>query len=157
MSDNIQIRAGQKQDIEQVYSLIRDLAEHEEGLQELENTPQRMLKDGFGEKPLFEFFVAESEEEIIAMALYYYRYSTWKGKVLYLEDLFVKPEYRKKGLAYKLFQELVNKAKSENCSRISWQVLEWNKEAIKFYKKIGAGFDGEWLNSFLTKEQFEGF
>ena len=108
-----------------------------------------MKKDGFGPNPLFSCIVAESESDIIGFALYYYRYSTWKGQVLYLEDLYVKEEKRNLGIGQQLFDSVIKAAKNTNCQRISWQVLEWNVGAIKFYNKYEAGFDKQWWNGYL--------
>lgn len=149
------IRAGKKEDLPQVLSLIRELAIYERAENEVENTVDRMEEDGFGENPVYGFFVAETNEKIIGLAIFYYRYSTWKGKCVYLEDLIVTEEYRGAGIGRKLLDKVVEKAKEENASRVSWQVLEWNEPAINFYKKIGTGFDPEWVNCTLTQEQIE--
>lgn len=151
----ITIRKGEKADLEAVYELICELAEYEKAKHEVENTVAQLEQDGFGDKPLFGFFVAQDDEQIIGFALYYYRYSTWKGKTLYLEDIYVKPNYRRQKIGDSLFKALIRKAKQEDCARLSWQVLDWNHSAIAFYKGIGAKFDTEWMNAYLTKQQLE--
>ena len=93
-------------------------------------------EDGFGTNPVFGFFVAEEDKLILGMALYYYRYSTWKGKRLYLEDIIVTQSHRGKGIGKMLFEEVMKKTLSENCTGMMWQVLDWNKPAIEFYGKV---------------------
>lgn len=153
----INIRVGEKKDIPQLLALIKELAEYERATHEVENTEETLLQDGFGESPLFGFYVSEVNHEIVGMALYYWRYSTWKGKVMYLEDLYIQPDFRRYKIGQAFFKVLVQKAKAEKCSRISWQVLEWNTPAIDFYKKIGASLDPEWVNGFLLSTQFDDF
>ncbi len=144
------IRRGKAQDIPKVAKLIKQLAEYEKALHEVELTEAQLLEDGFGENPLYGLFVAEYQEEVIGFALYFYRYSTWKGKTLYLEDFYVDPEYRQEGIGMRLFQTLIQAAKEEKCHRMFWQVLDWNEPAIEFYKKMGANLDTEWTNGHLV-------
>lgn len=143
------IRKGTPNDIGAVLQLIKDLAEYEKALEEVQMTEAQLLTDGFGAQPLYGLLVAESGQEIVGFALYFYRYSTWKGKLLYLEDIYIKPEVRKHQLGTRLFEVLTQVAKEENCQRIVWQVLEWNDPALKFYEKLGAKFDAEWVNAYL--------
>ena len=103
-----------------------------------------------------DFFVAE-KETIIGIALYYIKYSTWKGKCIFLEDLIVTEEFRKYGIGKKLFDEVVNVTKEMKAARLEWQVLEWNEPAIKFYKKLNSNFDKEWINCKLTGEQIQNY
>ena len=152
---SIRIREGKKDDLPQVLSLIRELAIYEKAEGEVENTVEMMLEDGFGEYPVYGFFVAETGEKIVGLALYYYRYSTWKGKCIYLEDIIVTEAHRGAGIGRKLLDKVVEKAREDKVSRVSWQVLEWNEPAINFYKKVGASFDPEWVNCALTQEQIE--
>jgi len=152
--NTITIREGKPQDVGVLLDLIKELALYEKALDEVENTEEKLLKDGFGDHPLYGFYVAQYDEKVVGMALYYYRYSTWKGKSLYLEDLYVKEEYRKHKAGLQLFKAIAQKAKDENCDRISWQVLDWNEPAIKFYKKLGAGLDPEWINGYLNKTAY---
>jgi GNAT superfamily N-acetyltransferase len=147
------IRKGLKNDLPAVLELIRELAHYERAADEVVNTVEQMETDGFGEKPLFGFFVAEKEGSIKGMALYYYRYSTWKGKRLYLEDIIVTESSRGNGLGDRLFKAVADFALAEGCSGMSWQVLDWNEPAINFYKKYQAAFDGEWINCSLSAKQ----
>lgn len=145
------IREGKKSDLPAVLDLIVELAEYEKAAHEVENTVEMMERDGFGEKPIYGLYVAESEEgNIIGTAIYYYRYSTWKGKRMYLEDLVVSEKYRGQGVGKKLFDAIIKKGKEENCTGMMWQVLDWNEPAINFYKKYyNAHPDGEWVNCSL--------
>ncbi len=152
---HIRIREGRKEDLPQVLALIQELALYEKAPDEVENTLEMMVEDGFGENPIYGFYVAEKEGEVVGLALYYYRYSTWKGKCLYLEDLVVTEPYRRYGIGKRLFNVIVEKAKAVHASRINWQVLEWNELAIRFYKSLNASLDSEWVNCSLTKEQID--
>ncbi|HAS41833.1 MAG TPA: GNAT family N-acetyltransferase [Microscillaceae bacterium] len=155
MEQNIvKIREGSPDDVGVLLALIKELALYEKALDEVENTEEQLLKDGFGDNPLYGFYVAEYDGKVVGMALYYYRYSTWKGKSLYLEDLYVTQAYRKHKVGLYLFKAIAQKAKDENCHRISWQVLDWNEPAIKFYKKLGAELDPEWVNGALSKSAY---
>lgn len=147
------IRKAEKTDLPQMLSLIRELAEYEKGLHEVENTVDKMEADGFGTNPVFGSFVAEEADNIVGIAIYYYRYSTWKGKCLFLEDLVVSQSQRGKGIGKKLFDATVNHAREQDCKLLNWQVLDWNEPAINFYKKLDAHFDGEWINCKLTTDQ----
>ncbi len=149
------IRLAKKADLPQILALIKELAEYENGLHEVENTIEMMEADGFGEHPVFRAFVAESDAIITGIAIYYFRYSTWKGKCLYLEDLVVSQHQRGTGIGKLLFDRLVREAIDQKCRLLSWQVLDWNEPAINFYKKLEAQFDGEWLNCKLTANQLQ--
>jgi GNAT superfamily N-acetyltransferase len=151
----ISIRKGIRQDLPRVLALIRELAEYERAPEEVINTVELMETDGFGEKPLFGFFVAEVDAEILGMALYYYRYSTWKGKRLYLEDIIVTEKARGQNIGKKLFSEVMKKSLDDGCSGMMWQVLDWNEPAINFYKKYNASIQNEWLNCTLSAEEIE--
>jgi len=146
---NTNIRPALRHDVPQILKLVKELAIYEKAPDEVINTEKQMLKDGFGDSPLFKCIIAENAENIIGFALCYFRYSTWKGKCLYLEDLYVIEDYRKKGVGQLLFNEVIELAKKEECKRVNWQVLEWNDPAIKFYEKNKAGFDKEWWNGFM--------
>ena len=149
------IRQGEKRDLHEVLELIKELALYEKALDEVENNIEKMSEDGFGENPIFGFFVAESQEKIIGIALYYYRYSTWKGKCLYLEDLIVTERHRNIGAGKALISKIIQKAKQENVANVSWQVLDWNETAIGFYKqKLKAELDAEWINCKIRKENY---
>lgn len=146
----IDIREGQIEDLPQVLELVKELAEYEKAAHEVENTVAQMEIDGFGANPIFGFFVAERSGKIVGISLYYYRYSTWKGKVLYLEDIIVTEKMRGQNIGYQLFEKTIQYAKDTGCKRMTWQVLEWNEPALNFYRKFGAQFDPEWVNGILT-------
>lgn len=151
------IRKGTKNDLFQVLELIKELALYERALDQVSNTVEQMEKDGFGSNPLFGFFVAERDKHIIGISLYYFRYSTWKGKRLYLEDIIVTEKERGTGCGRKLFETTMLFSIQENCSGMMWQVLSWNEPAINFYKKYNSRIDDEWLNCHLERTQIEGY
>ena len=150
---SITVRAGKKEDLQRVFELVKELAVFERAGHEVTNTVAQMEEDGFGDNPIYGFFVATDKSGIIGISVYYYRYSTWKGKRLYLEDIVVTQEKRGSGAGKMLFEETMKTALAENCSGMLWQVLEWNEPAIRFYKKYGAKVDGEWRNCSLEEEQ----
>jgi len=152
---SITIRTGAENDLPQILELVKELAAFEKSTGEVEVTVAEMLNWGFGKEKLFDFFVLEKEKVIVGMALYYYKYSTWKGKCLFLEDIIVTEKERKNGYGKLLFNEVVKIAKKEKVRRMEWQVLDWNKPAIEFYKKYSSNFDGEWINCKLTFEQLQ--
>ena len=143
------IRPGKKSDIPQVFELIKELAEYEKALDKVSNTVEKLEEDGFGPNPVYELFVAEIENNIVGIALTYYRFSTWRGKVMYLEDLIVKENMRRKGIGKKLFDMVLDHAKVTSCVGLSLQVLDWNNLGINFYKKYNMEFDDEWINCYL--------
>lgn len=145
----ITIRKGTPEDVPQVFQLVQELALFERAPEQVTNTPEIMLKDGFGPEPIFGLFVAEVEGRIVGISLYYFRYSTWKGKRLYLEDLIVTESMRGHGLGKMLLDTTVQEAHNTNCTGMMWQVLDWNEPAIKFYQSYGARLDGEWINCHL--------
>ncbi|MDO9186833.1 MAG: GNAT family N-acetyltransferase [Bacteroidia bacterium] len=149
----ISVRKGVKSDLSAALGLIKELALYENAPDEVIVTTEDMERDGFGEDPVFYFFVAEVEGEIVGISLYYVKYSTWKGKCIFLEDIIVTEQYRKQGVGKKLFDEVVKVSKEKNVQRLEWQVLEWNEPAIRFYEKINSNLDKEWINCKLTKEQ----
>jgi GNAT superfamily N-acetyltransferase len=152
---NVEIRAGRPEDIPQVMALVKELAEYERAPNEVTNTVEAMLLDGFGPQPVFGLIVADMEGEIVGIALHYLRYSTWKGKMLYLEDIVVKEHLRGHGIGKKLFDQCLALVKKNNYAAIAWQVLEWNEPAINFYKKYNAHLDAEWTNGRISLEQIE--
>jgi len=154
---NITIRKGTKNDIPQALNLVRELAAYEKAPLEVAVTVEEMERDGFGENPVFGFFVAEVNSTIVGISLYYTKYSTWKGKCIFLEDIIVTEAYRKYGIGKKLFDEVVKIAKEMKARRMEWQVLEWNEPAIKFYEKLNSNFDKEWVNCKLTEEQIQNY
>ena len=151
--DLIKIREGRKEDLARVLELIKELALFERAPHEVTNTLEMLEEDGFGPHPVYGFFVAETSEQIIGLSLYYWRYSTWKGKRLYLEDIIVTESERGKGAGKLLFDRTMQKCLEENCTGMMWQVLEWNEPAIKFYKKYGSKLDAEWVNCNLEADQ----
>lgn len=142
----IVIRNAVKEDCSALLSLITELAEYEKAVHEVEIQTSQLQVDGFGENPLFHVIVAVKDKTIIGMAFYYYKYSTWKGRCLFLEDLVVREAFRKEGVGGLLFEAVIEVAKSENVKRMEWQVLDWNDPAINFYKKYNAELDPEWIN-----------
>ncbi len=152
---NIAIRKGTKTDLPAVLNLVKELAIYEKAPNEVTVTLSDMERDGFGENPIFSFFVAEKDGNIVGIALYYIKYSTWKGKCVFLEDIIVTEAYRQYGIGKKLFDEIVKVAKAMHVKRLEWQVLEWNEPAIKFYKKLNAHFDEEWINCKLTDKEIQ--
>lgn len=152
---SINIRQGKKEDLSSVLELVKELAEFERAPQEVTNTLGMMEKDGFGPDPVYGFFVAEVDAEIIGLSLYYWRYSTWKGRRLYLEDIIVTEKHRSKGAGKLLFDRTMLKALEENCTGMMWQVLDWNEPAINFYKKYGSNLSDEWVNCNLEAEQIK--
>ena len=140
------IRESVREDVPAMFELIKELALYEKAPEQVINTVEQMYLDGFGENPIFGTIVSEVDGLVVGMALYYFRYSTWKGKRLYLEDLIVSETMRGKGLGEKLLEATIEQARKTACTGLMWQVLDWNEPAINFYKKFGARFDEEWLN-----------
>jgi hypothetical protein len=131
----MKIRKGNKEDLSQILELIKELAEYEKAPEQVNNSVARMEEDGFGEKPIFEFFVAEEGQDIVGTAIFYYRYSTWK----------------------KLLDAIVNEAKRVDARQVMWQVLDWNEPAINFYKKLGTDLDEGWINCKLEYDQIQNY
>ena len=151
----ILIRDGKREDLPRTLELIRELAEFERALHEVTNTKLMMEEDGFGPNRVFGFFVAEEDKYIHGISLYYYRYSTWKGKRLYLEDIVVTQDQRGRGIGQLLFEATMKKVIDENCTGLMWQVLDWNEPAIRFYKRYDTRFDKEWVNCHLEADQIK--
>ena len=149
------IRIGTVNDLPQVLNLIKDLAAFENEPYEVEVTIAEMQNWGFGKDKIFYFFVIEIYNKIIGLALYYFKYSTWKGKCLFLEDIIVKENVRNKGYGKKLFNAVVEVAKNTGVKRMEWQVLDWNKNAIEFYNKYQANLDSKWINCKLNYSQLQ--
>lgn len=148
------IRKAIPSDIPQIMKLIRELALFEKAPHEVTNTEDMMLADGFGQNPAYTAGVAEINGKIVGIYVWYIRYSTWKGKGLYLEDIVVTESMRGKGLGDKLIRACMDDARSIKANFMTWQVLDWNQPAINFYKKYNATFDGEWVNVKLLSGQF---
>ncbi|MFV8359143.1 GNAT family N-acetyltransferase [Flavobacterium sp. LS1P3] len=138
------IRKGNSQDMQAVLGLIQELAEFEKEPDAVLVTVDDLVRDGFGPVPLFHVFVAEVDDEIVGIALWYYRYSTWKGKTIHLEDLVVKDKMRGTGLGYALYSEIIKQGKKDQVRRVEWNVLDWNTPAIDFYEKSGAKVLKDW-------------
>ncbi len=151
------IRKATKNDMPSVLELIQELAIFEKEPDAVVVTVDDLVRDGFSENPLFQCFVAEVENEIIGMALYYYRYSTWKGKTIHLEDLIVKENKRGTGAGFALYKEIIKQGKAENVRRIEWNVLDWNTPAIDFYEKSGAKVLGDWRVVHMDDKGIEQF
>ena len=140
------IRRAVKDDCPRLLELIQELATYEKAPDEVTVTLDHFTESGFGKQPVWWAFVAEVDEKIVGFALYYIRYSTWKGQAMYLEDILITNEMRGKGIGKLLFDRLIEEAREKKFNRIIWQVLDWNEPAINFYKKYNADFDAGWIN-----------
>ncbi len=141
------IRKGRTEDMAGVFSLVEELAIYEKAPDEVVTTPQEYVQ--LYDSGLFELIVAESAGEIVGIALYYYTFSTWKGKMLYLEDFVVRQKYRRTGVGRALFDAVIQKGRETDCALMKWQVLNWNESAIRFYERYEAEFDKGWWNGKL--------
>ncbi|QKG54032.1 GNAT family N-acetyltransferase [Hymenobacter sp. BRD67] len=151
------LRRGQETDLPRVLALIQELAVYERAPEAVTNTLAMMQRDGFGPEPIFGFFVLESGDDLLGLALFYTAYSTWKGRMLYLEDLVVTEAARRGGYGRRLFEAVVAEAKRTGAQRMKWQVLDWNEPAINFYKKLGATLESDWLNGNLSAEDLAAY
>ena len=150
MPTDIIIRPAAKEDLNQVRRLVKELATYEKAPEAVTATAADY--DSAFSQGLIHIIVAQSEAEIIGMALYYDTFSTWKGKMLYLEDFVVKEAYRNQGIGQQLFDETLNQAKKRGCKMMKWQILDWNNKAIEFYKRNNATIESEWLNGKILFE-----
>lgn len=150
------IRKGTREDLPHILRLIKELAAYEKAPDEVTVTLSDLEQDGFGERPLFDFLVADTGTTIAGMALYFFSYSTWKGKCMYLEDIVVSEAFRQQGIGTNLFRALIEEARLFGAERLQWQVLDWNEPAIAFYRKMNAHLDGSWISCKLTKDQMAG-
>ena len=143
----IAIRAARPEDVPTIVELVRALATYEREPAAAVATEADVLRDGFGKTPAFSTLIAEEDGRAIGFALYFFSYSTWRGRrCLYLEDLFVRPEVRGRGASLALMRELARIAVAEECARFVWQVLDWNQPSIDFYEKLGAKVERQWLS-----------
>ena len=157
MTTSPTLRRGQEADLPQVLALIQELAAYERAPEAVTNTLAMMRRDGFGPEPIFGFFVLEDATGLLGLALFYTAYSTWKGRMLFLEDLVVTEAARRGGHGRRLFEAVVAEARRTGAQRLKWQVLDWNEPAIGFYQKLGASIEGEWLNGNLSAEQLRDY
>jgi GNAT superfamily N-acetyltransferase len=141
----VRIRAATPEDIPEILALIRELADYEKEPDAAVATAADLMRDGFTEPKRFHCLVAEDEGAVAGFALYFYNYSTWRGHAgIYLEDLFVRPAHRGKGVGKALLTAVAKIAVEEGCPRLEWAVLDWNKPAIEFYERVGAVALTEW-------------
>lgn len=152
-SINALVRKGTPADVPAVLGLIKELALYEKAPLEVTNTEADMLRDGFGTEPAYRLLVAEWEGRVVGMAIYFIKYSTWKGKGVYLDDIVVTESMRGNGIGAQLFAEVMRDAVSLNAKQMHWQVLDWNEPAIRFYKRYGCDFDSEWINCKFNRQQ----
>jgi GNAT superfamily N-acetyltransferase len=150
---DIQLRFATEADCPRLLELILELAVYEKMPDEVTVQLSEFVEAGFGQQPVWKAFVAENEDGIIGFALYYTRYSTWKGCRLYLEDFIVTEEARGQGVGKLLFERVMKEAKDKNYNGMSWQVLDWNEPALNFYRKYEADLQEGWLNASFSKEQ----
>ena len=152
---NITIRRAEVKDVPAMLLLIKELAAFERAPEAVWNTEAAMIKDGFGAEPAFMSCVAEIDEtkEMVGLSLYHWAYSTWKGRYMYLDDLYIKEKMRGKGLGRRLMDTFLSEAQKHGATMVKWQVLHWNEPAIEMYKKYNAVFDNEWIDCkiFYTK------
>ena len=152
---NVIIRKAIKEDIPFVLDLIKELALYEKAPQEVTNTVEEMVKDGFSDHPVYFCDVAELNGSVVGIAIYFIKYSTWKGKAIYLDDILVTEKMRGKGIGKLLFNNVLKISHASGANQLHWQVLDWNTPAINFYKKYPTDFDNEWINCKLNKQQLE--
>ncbi len=151
------LRVATKEDCPRLMELVNELALFEREPQEVTVTLEEFIDAGFGQKPVWKAYVVEVDHYIVGFAIYYIRYSTWKGCRLYLEDLIVTEAWRGKGVGKLLFEKMIEEARNLGFNGMTWQVLDWNEPAIKFYKKYEAAIGEGWLNGSLSKEQVVNF
>lgn len=151
------IRKARFEDMESVRTLIQELADYEKEPDAVELSVEELQKDGFGENPLFFCYVAERNNQILGMALFYFRYSTWKGKTVHLEDLVIRAQDRRKGIGSALLQAVLEFARAQQVRRVEWAVLDWNKPAIALYKQIGAQLYEDWNLVQMNAEEIKSY
>lgn len=151
------VRQGQEKDVQSVLDLIIELAIFEKEPDAVEITIEDLKRDGFSDQPKFKFFVAEENNVVIGIALFYERYSTWKGKTIHLEDLMVTESKRKIGAGKALYKAVLKYAYDNNFNRVAWEVIDWNTNAINFYKSTGATYLNDWSVVQMNKSNLEKF
>jgi GNAT superfamily N-acetyltransferase len=152
----LSMRRATREDTPTILRFIRDLAAYEREPESVVATEEDLLRDGFGERPLFHVLIAEWDGEPAGFAFYFFQYSTWTGRpVLYLEDLFVSPSHRKRGIGVALMRRLAEEAVRANCKRFQWAVLDWNEPAIRFYESLGARVLPDWRTARLDGDALE--
>lgn len=151
------IRWATEADVPAVMRLIRELAEYERALDEVNIGEDTLRQDGFGPDPAYGLLVLEpaDRDEVVGMALFYMKYSTWNGRCLYLEDLVVTASERGKGYGIQLFAAVAGETAKRGCAYMQWQVLDWNEPAIGFYRSLGSAVEGDWLNGRLEGESLQ--
>tara|TARA_B100000427_G_scaffold94147_1_gene77677 strand:- start:1344 stop:1814 length:471 start_codon:yes stop_codon:yes gene_type:complete len=154
---DINIRSAKKEDMKRVHELIMELAKYEKLPEEVDLNTNDLIKDGFGEKKLFNCFVAEVNSRVEGMAIIYNRYSTWKGQTLHLEDLIVTKKMRNKGVGALLLDKVIFFGKKMGVKRITWEVIDWNKKAIKFYERKGARLIDDWSIIHLNEKAIKNY
>jgi len=153
--EGIVVRPARKTDCSRSMDLVHGLALYEHAPEQVTVSLAHFEESGFGNNPVWWAYVAEIDGRIVGFALWYIRYSTWKGQRMYLEDLYVEPEMRGKGIGALLFERLIKEAKLKEFSGLNWQALDWNEPALNFYRKYKANFDGEWINCSLDIEKIK--
>ncbi|AFH48666.1 Histone acetyltransferase HPA2-like protein [Ignavibacterium album JCM 16511] len=154
-NEELKIRKAEKSDIPNILKLIKELAEYEKLLHEVVTTEKNLEEVIFGEKKFVEVLIAEFNGELAGQTIFFHNFSTFVGKPgLYIEDLYVRPQFRGKGIGKALLNEVIKLAKERNCGRVEWVVLDWNQPAIDFYKSIGAKAMDEWTIFRLTENKF---
>jgi GNAT superfamily N-acetyltransferase len=150
------IRSATAADVAQILAFIRALAAFERAPDAVVATEEGLLRDGFGTNPYYSCLIADHDDQPAGFALFFYNYSTWMGRPgIYLEDLFVLPEFRGRGIGKALLQRVAAAALEKGCQRLQWEVLDWNTPAIDFYRAMGAEFLDEWRNVRLDCEAIQ--
>lgn len=152
LNDGLKIRRAERTDCARILELVHELAVYEKAPDEVTVTLQHFEESGFGNQPVWWAFVAELNGKVEGFALYYIRFSTWKGQRMYLEDFLVTEKLRGRGIGKLLFDRLIVEAKERQLTGLVWQVLDWNEPAINFYKKYKASFDDGWVNCAISVE-----
>ncbi len=153
--NNLTIRKAEPHDVPSMYKLIKELAVYEKAPEAVITSEASMLRDGFGEDKVYEGLVAVIDNTVVGVAIYYIAYSTWNGRIIYLDDFVVSEAYRRSGIGKLLFDEVGKISKDLGVNQFRWHVLDWNRPAINFYKKYSAVFDDGWITCKLGKDQID--